>query len=381
MYKIISIVGARPQFIKVAALCRTIKKTFSSQIEHCILHTGQHYDYNMSTVFFEELQLDSPLYNLNIHSDNNIFPMQKAVDAIKNIILKEQPSIVLVYGDTYSTLAGAIATVKTGVPLVHIEAGMRSYDKSMPEEINRVETDKLATYLFCSTQTAMQNLQKEGYSLNTHPIYHPKNKKIMFSGDIMYDNTLFFENKNITSNSQLQTLIQEIPSYILTTLHRQHNTDDANRLKEFVKGLIAITNYKQHILFPIHPRASKMLHTHLDTQLYKTFFSNEYIHRISPLSFFEMMYLEKNAQMIITDSGGVQKEAYFYKKPCIIVRAETEWEELATYNVAYLSDAKSNAILEGYKYFTKNRPNNFPSLFGNGTAAHYICEEIIKILN
>lgn len=380
MYKIISILGARPQFIKAAALCRAIKESYSFQLEHYILHTGQHYDDNMSAIFFEELQLDSPLYHLDIRSDNNVFPMQEAADRIKDILLTEKPSMIVVYGDTYSTLAGAIAAEKTGIPLAHIEAGMRSYDETMPEEINRVETDKLATYLFCSTQTAVKNLQKEGYSLHTHPPYHSKNKKIMFSGDIMYDNALYFSNKNIQLNSQLQNLLQEIPSYVLTTLHRQHNTDNAYRLKEFIQGLLLIAENKQHILFAVHPRTKKMMQTFLDEKNYNTFLSDEYIHCVEPLSFFEMMYMEKNARMIITDSGGVQKEAYFYKKPCIIIRDETEWEELLTYHVARLSDAKAEAILQNYLYFIQHSPVHFPSIFGNGTAAHYICKEIIEIL-
>lgn len=379
MYKIISIVGARPQFIKTAALCRVIRNDFSKELNHIILHTGQHYDKNMSDVFFDELEVDTPTYNLGIQTNASSYPMQTSVAAIEKILKAEKPDMVLVYGDTYSTLAGAIAAENCNLPLAHIEAGMRSFN-DMPEEKNRVETDKRATYLFCPTQTSANNLQQEGFSLDTQKPYSPNNKKISLCGDVMYDNALFFKNKDIALCSDLQQLLQEVPSYVLTTIHRQHNTDNKERLRSLIQGLLYIADYKQHILFPIHPRTRKMLLTHLTQEEYNTFISNKYIHCINPLSFFEMMYVEKQASLIITDSGGVQKEAFFYQKPCIIVRSETEWLELITHKCSILTDTEPNLIVNAYQQFTKNPPTHFPPIFGDGNAAHYICKEIIDVL-
>jgi UDP-GlcNAc3NAcA epimerase len=379
MYRIISIIGARPQFIKVAALCRIINKYFSTKLEHNILHTGQHYDNNMSDVFFDELGIDTPAYQLGIHTNHSGFPLNEAVLAIESILQEEHPDMVLVYGDTYSTLAGSIAAENCKLPLAHIEAGMRSYDLTMPEEVNRVETDKRAGFLFCPTQTAVMNLMKEGYDLQAQKPYHPKNKKIMFSGDIMYDNALFFADKNINLSSQLQQLLLSISSFVLTTVHRQHNTDNKERLQEFIQGLLLIADLKQPILFPVHPRTKKMLPLSLEPETYHHFITHDFIHCVEPLSFLEMMYVEKHASMIITDSGGVQKEAYFYKKPCIILRSETEWTELLAHKCCILTDTQPEKILQAYLYFTKHHPIDFPPVFGDGQAARFICEKIIEV--
>lgn len=381
MYKIISVIGARPQFIKVAALCRVINNYFSTTLEHKILHTGQHYDNNMSNVFFDELGIDIPAYQLGIHTNHSGFPLNEAVSVIESILYKEHPDMVLVYGDTYSTLAGAMAAENSKLPLAHIEAGMRSYDLTMPEEVNRVETDKRASFLFCPTQTAVMNLLEEGCNLQSRKPYHPNNKKIMFSGDIMYDNALFFADKNINLSSQLQQLLLSIPSFVLTTVHRQHNTDNKERLQEFIQGLLLIADLKQPILFPVHPRTKKMLPLSLDPETYHHFITHDFIHCVEPLSFLEMMYVEKRASMIITDSGGVQKEAYFYKKPCIILRSDTEWKELLTHKCCKLTDTQPERILQAYLYFTKHHPINFPEVFGNGQAARFICEKIIEVID
>ncbi|MBP7101736.1 MAG: UDP-N-acetylglucosamine 2-epimerase (non-hydrolyzing) [Bacteroidales bacterium] len=379
MNKIISIIGARPQFIKAAALCRAIKQEFSTQLQHIIIHTGQHYDKNMSEVFFNELAIDPPAYHLDMHTENQIFPLQKAIQEISEVINKKKPDMIFVYGDTYSTLAGAMAAELCRVPFAHIEAGMRSFN-DMPEEVNRVETDKRATVLFCSTQTAVNNLINEGLSLNTHKPFHPKNKKIYLSGDIMYDHALFFKNKIIPLSTPLKNSIKIAPSFALTTIHRKENTDDEKRLRNIIKGLLLIAEKKQHLIFPMHPRTKKMISLFLSLEEQQLFNSHPYIHSLNPVSYLEMMYLENKADIILTDSGGVQKEAYFYQKPCIIVRSETEWIEIVESKCGILSDDLPNSIYQAYMKYTENPPTAFPPVFGDGYTANFICNSIIELL-
>lgn len=382
MLKIVSIIGARPQFIKLAAFARVVNRYFSTKLDHKIIHTGQHYDKNMSEVFFNELQIDVPAYHLSLHTNQGTFPMRKAVCSIEQILQQEKPDLVIVYGDTYSTLAGALAADHCNIALAHIEAGMRSYDQTMPEEVVRVETDKLATYLYCATQTAMNNLQKEGVSLNRSKPYHKSNKKIMFSGDLMYDNALYYAEKISIDTLALRSFLQHTKElFILTTFHRQHNTDSKEHLQGFVEGLLKIAEKKVNILFPVHPRTRKMFTILLPQEIYQTFSNHPYIHCVEPLSFLEMLYVEKRASLIITDSGGVQKEAYFFQKPCIILRSETEWIELLHNKCGLLCDTKADAIAQTYHYFVQHPPLNFPPVFGKGQAARYICESILEILN
>jgi len=380
MYKIISIVGARPQFIKTAALCRVINNVFSTQLEHIILHTGQHYDKNMSEIFFDELEIDAPTYNLGIHSTEASYPMETSVSALETILKAEKPDMVLVYGDTFSTLAGAIATENCALPLAHIEAGMRSFDMTMPEEINRIETDKRATYLFCATQTAIDNLKKEGIYTNNSIPYNRDNKNILFCGDIIYDHALYFEKKKNTVTEEFIKQLMAFPSYALVTIHRQQNTDDKERLINILTGLKYIADDQQHLVFPLHPRTQKMIVGFLSEKEYTSLFTNPFIHFIAPLSFLEMMYAEKHASMILTDSGGVQKESYFYQKPCIIFRNETEWTELIKTKCSILSDVKPENILKAFKDFKLTPPKEYPPLFGNGNTADSICREILNAL-
>ena len=379
MNKIISIIGARPQFIKTAALCRTIKYDFSEQLQHFIVHTGQHYDKNMSDIFFDELEIDSPAYHLDLYTENEVFPLEKAIQEIGKVINKEKPNMVLVYGDTYSTLAGAMAAEICQVPLAHIEAGMRSFN-NMPEEINRIETDKRASILFCSTKTAIDNLINEGLRLDTLKPFNSMNKKIFLSGDIMYDHALFFKDKENILSDSLKNILNLVPSFLLITIHRKENTDDEKRLRNIIKGLLLIAEKKQHLIFPMHPRTKKMLSFFLSPKEQDFLYLHPYIHIINPISYLEMMYLENKAKMILTDSGGVQKEAYFYHKPCIILRPETEWTEIIKYKCGILSDILPDSICKSYIAFTKNPPKVFPPVFGNGYAANFICNSIIELL-
>lgn len=370
MIKIVTIIGARPQIIKAAALSRAIKENFSNEIEEVIVHTGQHYDENMSQVFFDELGIPAPNYNLGVGSGNHGVQTSKMIEGIEDILLKEKPDYLVVYGDTNSTLAGAIAASKIHIPIVHIEAGLRSYNKAMPEEINRICCDHCSTMLFSPTATGYNNLIKEGFNPDNKKPYTIDNPGIYHCGDVMYDNSLYFSstanNQQPTSNSQ----------YILCTIHRNNNTDEPERLRSIVKALLKISKEKE-IIIPLHPRTKKLLDVKLSPELYDAFTKNERISIIPPASFLEMIRLEKNADMVITDSGGVQKEAFFFKKPCIIIRSETEWKEIVECGAAVIADANEEKIIEAYYQYIHKENQEYPEYFGDGKAAIFICNELI----
>ena len=370
MIKIVTIIGARPQIIKAAALSRAIKENFSNEIEEVIVHTGQHYDENMSQVFFDELGIPAPNYNLGVGSGNHGVQTSKMIEGIEDILLKEKPDYLVVYGDTNSTLAGAIAASKIHIPIVHIEAGLRSYNKAMPEEINRICCDHCSTMLFSPTATGYNNLIKEGFNPDNKKPCTIDNPGIYHCGDVMYDNSLYFSstanNQQPTSNSQ----------YILCTIHRNNNTDEPERLRSIVKALLKISKEKE-IIIPLHPRTKKLLDVKLSPELYDAFTKNERISIIPPASFLEMIRLEKNADMVITDSGGVQKEAFFFKKPCIIIRSETEWKEIVECGAAVIADANEEKIIEAYYQYIQKENQEYPEYFGDGKAAIFICNELI----
>ncbi len=285
--KIVTVVGARPQFIKAAMVSRALPKT----VLEIMVHTGQHYDYNMSTVFFEQMDIPEPDYHLGIGSGPHGQQTGRMMEAVEAVLFKEQPDTVLVYGDTNSTLAGALTAAKLHIPVAHVEAGMRSYNWKMPEEVNRKVTDHVSHYLFTSTQTASRNLLKEG--INTKNVY--------LVGDVMYDAALHYS-KNVTKGN-----------YILATIHRAENTDNPERLYKIFDALNEVGN----VICPLHPRTRKMLRREYDRIVF-----------LDPVGYSKMLALEKGAQVIVTDSGGVQKEAYFFRVPCVTVRNETEWVEL-----------------------------------------------------
>lgn len=379
MVKILTIIGARPQIIKAAALSRAIKNKFADKIQEVIVHTGQHYDENMSQVFFDELEIPHPNYNLNAGSGSHGKQTALMLDNIEEILLKEKPNCIVLYGDTNSTLAGAVAASKIQIPVIHIEAGLRSFNKSMPEEINRIVCDHVSTLLFSPTKTGYANLLKEGFNSTNQPPYTFDNPKIYHSGDVMYDNSLYFskiadQKSNVLKDNDLQA-----NHFILATIHRNNNTDEPVRLNALFNALhkIAMEN-KIKIIIPLHPRTSKLLVQHLSSELYHTIKTNEFIKIIPPVSFLEMIALEKNAQLIMTDSGGVQKEAFFFQKACIILRSETEWIELVNCGSAKIVDADETKIMDAYTHFTKTKNLQFPDLFGDGKAAEFICEEILK---
>ena len=374
MIKIVTIIGARPQIIKAAALSRTIKNEFSDKIKEVIVHTGQHYDENMSQVFFDELGIPTPDYNLGVGSGSHGSQTAKMIEGIEEILTKENPDYLVVYGDTNSTLAGAIAASKIHIPIVHIEAGLRSFNKAMPEEINRICCDHCSTMLFSPTLTGYNNLINEGFNPENKKPFTADNPGIYHCGDVMYDNSLYFGS---TDNRQRTTDIFQKDNYILCTIHRNNNTDDPKRLNAIVRALVKLSK-EMEIIIPLHPRTKKLLNVNLDSATYETFINNSRIHITDPVSFLEMISLEKNATLVLTDSGGVQKEAYFFKKPCIIMRSETEWKEIVEVGAAIIADADEERIIEAYHHFKDNDAIEFPEIFGDGRAAEFICNELIS---
>ncbi len=379
MIKILTIIGARPQIIKAAALSRAINNEYSNQIEEYILHTGQHYDENMSEVFFKELNIPRPNFNLNVGSGNHGSQTAKMITQIEEILLELKPQYIVLYGDTNSTLAGAIAASKIEIPIIHIEAGLRSFNKKMPEEINRIVCDHVSTLLFAPTSIGVENLKNENFNLENRPPYNIDNPKVYHCGDIMFDNSIYFldianKNSNILEKHKL-----EINKFILCTIHRNHNTDDFERLNSIFKALSDIQNSSDlKIILPLHPRTKKMLKTNIEKQLFKKIFSNNNFIICEPVSFLDMIKLESNAKLIITDSGGVQKESYFFKKPCIILRPQTEWIEIVEVGNAIIADANYNKILNAFENLNNKKDYQYPEIYGNGKASEFICEKIIE---
>jgi len=322
--KIVTIVGARPQFIKAGAVNRAIEELNKrgNRIREIWVHTGQHYDYLMDKVFFEELKLPKPDYHLGVGSGSHAKQTGLMLERIEVVLQKEKPEVVMVYGDTNSTLAGALAAAKLNIPVAHVEAGLRSYNRTMPEEINRLLTDHLSTFLFCPTDQAVRNLLNEG-------IKDGRTRIVKNVGDVMYDSILYYSKMAERKSSIIKDLDLclstpnsglRAQNYYLATLHRAENTDDPKKLKSLLKALNEIGK-NTPIVLPLHPRTKKMM------EMYHLSSGVKNIRFIEPLSYFDMLKLEKNAKGILTDSGGVQKEAYWLKVPCLTLREETEWVE------------------------------------------------------
>ena len=353
--KIVTILGARPQFIKAGTVSREIAKY--SEIQEVIVHTGQHFDANMSDIFFDEMKIPKPNYNLAINGLGHGAMTGQMLEKIEEVLLKENPDWVMVYGDTNSTIAGALAASKLHIKVAHVEAGLRSFNMNMPEEINRILTDRISNTLFCPTQSAIDNLGKEGY--DTLDI------KIVKNGDVMQDGAMFYKYLAVKpDNMALQN------EYILSTIHRAENTDDSQRLKAIFEALNEISKEIQ-IVLPLHPRTKNILKTS-DIVLS----SNIII--IEPIGYLKMVYLIKNAKMIMTDSGGLQKEAFFFEKPCITLRDETEWIELIENKFNVLSGADKNKIIN--LYHTCEFNNDFSiDLYGGGKASETIVKELLGL--
>lgn len=379
MKKIVTIIGARPQIIKAAALSRAIKNHFQEQINELIVHTGQHYDANMSEVFFEELSIPRPDYNLNVGSGKHGEQTAKMIQGIEEILISEKPDALVLYGDTNSTLAGAIAASKIHIPIVHIEAGLRSFNKSMPEEINRIMCDHASTLLFSPTPTGYNNLINEGFKEFEEGPFNVDRPKVYHSGDVMYDNSLHFSSLAKEKSSILVDEHLEAGSFILGTIHRDNNTDIPERLTAIFKALLEIAQ-ENKIILPLHPRTKKKMQEALSPDLLTQISKCQHLQMIAPVSFIDMVKLEDSSKMIITDSGGVQKESFFFKKPCLILRPETEWVEIVEAGAARICDADKDIILKSYREFIANPPQNFDGIFGDGKAAEFICGEILEWL-
>ena len=356
--KIATIVGARPQFIKAAALSRSLKK--SSQTTELLIHTGQHYDSNMSEIFFQEMEIPHPDYHLNIGGLSHGAMTGRMIEAIEEVLLKEQPNWVLVYGDTNSTLAGALAAVKLHIPVAHVEAGLRSYNRKMPEEINRILTDQCSDCLFTPSPHSTRILQKEGIA--SHKIHE--------IGDIMYDAALHYKAQAASKSKILSELKLTAGQYALATIHRAENNENPKRLKEIFQGLLALAKHLEVIL-PLHPKTKKIL---LELGLFEECCKT--IRCINPVGYFDMISLESSAKVILTDSGGVQKEAYFFKVPCLTLREETEWVELVELGFNKLVKASKEDILESaIATFSKKYEWNTP-IYGDGTASTKIIQAL-----
>ncbi|MDD2982822.1 MAG: UDP-N-acetylglucosamine 2-epimerase (non-hydrolyzing) [Crocinitomicaceae bacterium] len=379
MKKILTVIGARPQIIKASAISRAIETKYADQISQIIVHTGQHYDENMSSVFFEELGIPVPNYNLAVGSSSHASQTAKIMEGIESLIEKENPDAVLVYGDTNSTIAASLAASKIGTPVIHVEAGLRSYNKSMPEEINRILCDHTSTLLFCPTNAGIKNLAKEGFDLTDkdkatidHPIVYE-------CGDIMYDNSMHFsqlsdEKSNILAENNLQK-----EQYILVTIHRNANTDDVTNLNGILSALIQIQeNTSLELILPLHPRTRKMMDSLLSPEITQKLKDNKAIKIIDPAGFLDIIALEKNARMIITDSGGLQKEAFFFEKPCVILRPQTEWVEIVENGNAILTAADESKIIAATMDLLNKYDFTFPALFGDGKSAEFIVQKIIE---
>jgi len=357
--KIVTIVGARPQFIKSAIVSRAINKynerlKYNNQkyINEIIIHTGQHFDYNMSDVFFKQMQISKPNYNLDINCLNNGAMTGQMLWEIEEVLLKARPYFVLLYGDTNSTLAGALAAKKLHINIAHVEAGLRSFNMQMPEEVNRILTDRISNILFCPTDKAIENLRKEGFE--------NFDCKIVKCGDVMLDAAIFYS--NLAKKPEFN-----IPNrFILSTIHRAENTDNTEKLTSIIAALNEISK-EIEIILPLHPRTRKKLELSKIKPDFKT---------TNPVGYLEMIYLLNNCSMVITDSGGLQKESFFFKKPCITVRDETEWVELIEHGFNRVVGSDKERIYKNYKEML-DKPLDFElNLYGDGNASTKIVREL-----
>ncbi len=358
--KILTIVGARPQFVKAAVVSRAFAK--SSKISEIILHTGQHFDKNMSEIFFEEMEIPKPKYNLNVNGLSHGAMTGEMLKGIEQVCLEEKPDYLMVYGDTNSTIAGALAAKKLKIKVVHIEAGLRSFNMDMPEEINRILTDRISDLLFCPTDTAVQNLLNEGISIKSG--FH-----VLQNGDVMQDAAMYYAKKSLNRSNVIGSYGISGVEFALCTIHRQENTDNIERLRIIIDALNEIQK-TQKVIVPLHPRTKKIIEIN---NLKPEFLM------IEPVGYFDMIALLKGCNLVLTDSGGLQKEAYFFNKYCITMRDETEWVELVQRNFNVLTGANKDLILKAYHKFLNLPFTKNIELYGGGKASDLICETLEKL--
>ncbi|MEP6957089.1 MAG: UDP-N-acetylglucosamine 2-epimerase (non-hydrolyzing) [Nitrospirota bacterium] len=353
--KIVTVVGARPQFIKSTAVSRVIRDDYSGKIEEVLVHTGQHYDENLSKVFFEELDIPEPKYNLGISGGRHGAMTGRTLEAVEKVLLQEKPDWLLIYGDTNSTLAGALAAAKLNIPVAHVEAGLRSFNMRMPEEINRILADRVSSLLFCPTEAAVKNLRAEGLGNGIHNV-----------GDVMYDVSLFYRDRARQQSAILETLKLAPSGFALATCHRAENTDDPKRLSEILSALADIAD-QLPVVLSLHPRTRKCIGEYGFSHYLAALVVTE------PLPFLDMMALEQAARVILTDSGGVQKEAFFYGVPCITMRNETEWVETVDLGWNRLVGASRTSIVSAVSERMQScREGVISTPYGRGRAANDI---------
>jgi len=348
--KIITILGARPQFIKAGALSREFLNHVD--IEEIILHTGQHFDKNMSDVFFEQMSIPKPKYNLAVNNMGHGAMTGQMLEKIEKVLIQENPDWVLVYGDTNSTIAGALAAKKLHIKVAHVEAGLRSFNMAMPEEINRILTDRISDLLLCPTETAVENLNKEGFKNLDISIFK--------SGDVMQDAAIFYSKKEQAPNFKIPA------EFVLSTIHRAENTDNDKRLSSILSGLNFIAK-SNPVILPLHPRTKNIIN--------KGSFDISNLTIVEPIGYLEMVYLLQRSKIVMTDSGGLQKEAFFFKKPCITLRDETEWVELVKGGFNTLAGANEKLIKNAFKNQSYNIDFNV-NLYGEGRACKNIVEKL-----
>ncbi len=359
MLKVVTVIGARPQFIKTALVSKMLRA--SGMLKEKIVHTGQHFDRNMSEVFFEELQIPHPDYNLNIHSLSHTAMIGKMMLALEEVYGIEKPDKIIVYGDTNSTLAAALAAKKMNISLVHIEAGLRSNNMQMPEEMNRILTDRMSDVLFCPTDIAVSNLKREGYDNFS--------ANVINSGDVMFDASIYY------SDFAKKPLF-EIPSeFKLATIHRSENTDDITRLKTILNALVLISKTSK-VIMPLHPRTRHVIAK--DDELSAIIKKSSGLIITEPQGYLEIIYLLQACSMVITDSGGMQKESYFYKKPCLLLREETEWSELLVNGNVVLAGNTADSIFTNMQQLSDKMLDFEKVFFGNGKAAEMIAAKLIN---
>lgn len=394
MIRLLNIIGARPQIIKAAAISRAIRTQFAGEVEEHILHTGQHYDANMSEVFFRELGIPEPDYNLHVGSGSHGIQTAKMIEGVEAVLTGERVSGlgvsgekhsyggIIVYGDTNSTLAAAVAASKIHVPVFHVEAGLRSFNMSMPEEINRIVCDQLSSVLFTPTLTGLKNLQAEGFPVGdgvqgkvygVRKFADGRGQRVVLSGDVMYDNSMYFSAMADRQSDIIERMGLSYRNFVLATIHRPANTDNPENLKTIFRALNDIAAKGMDVVLPLHPRTKQRLAV-------SGLGVSGKIRVIEPASFFEIIRLEKNAAIVMTDSGGVQKEAFFYGTPCVILRPETEWVEIVEAGAGIIADADYDRIMAAYEQLV-NKPVTFPALFGDGHASEKIIGEILDYLN
>jgi len=349
--EILTVIGARPQFIKAATVSRVIGGR--DGIREIIVHTGQHYDANMSDIFFEELSIPKPDFHLGIGNANHGAMTGRQLEAIETVIIERKPDLVLVYGDTNSTLAGALAAAKLHIPVAHIEAGLRSFNRKMPEEINRILTDHVSEKLMAPTDRAMTNLLNEGL----------EESRLYLVGDVMYDASLFYRSQ-ARAPDWAAKIDLELDQFVLATVHRAENTDDPERLQGIFDGLARV---ELPVVLPLHPRTRARL-AEYEIQ------PAAHLHLVNPVGYLEMVWLESRCRILITDSGGVQKEAYFFRKPCVTLRDETEWVELVELGWNQLVGSDSGAIAEAIK--KARRPQTDQAIYGMGNAAELVVQAL-----